>query len=59
MKRAESVAFHRGVAVMGYGRFTRSFLLLGGLAIVASAGPASAGARSEAQTLNRILREVG
>jgi len=43
---------------MGYGSFGRWFLLLGGLAIIAAARPAIAGTRSEAQTLNRILREV-
>jgi hypothetical protein len=43
---------------MGYGRSGRFFLLLGSLTIVASVSPAMAGTRTEAQTLNRILREV-
>jgi hypothetical protein len=43
---------------MGGGRFGRWFLLLGGLAILGSARPAMAGARSEEQTLKWILHEV-
>ena len=43
---------------MAYRRLGRLFLVLGGVLVIASARPANAGARSDEQTLKRIIQEV-